>query len=245
MIREQSFLGEGDENPNSHLREFEQICACLFIAGMSDETLIWKLFSFSLIGRAKRWYRQTVGSMQGDWKTLCSKFCLVFFPISRIVRLRFEVLSFKQKEQESLGTSWACFNDLITTSLDHAIQDPVLLQHFYMGLNKDSMNFLDMTSRGAFLHLSASKARTILDKIIRHISYTSIYDDLLEKEKKASPDQEEEALIAKSQPFQSQDLAINSKPSIPQNPPGKEEIPPLEIPFETKNDLFMLILGKT
>jgi hypothetical protein len=34
-------------------------------------------------------------------------------------------------------------------------------------------------------------------------------------------------LIAKSQPLQSQDLAINSKPS-PQNPLREEEIPPLE-----------------
>ena len=66
LIREQSFLGEGDENPYSHLREFEQICACLHIVGMSDETLRWKLFPFSLTGRAKRWYNKTVGSMQGD-----------------------------------------------------------------------------------------------------------------------------------------------------------------------------------
>ena len=39
MIREQSFSGEGDENPYSHLWEFEQTCACLHITGMSDETL--------------------------------------------------------------------------------------------------------------------------------------------------------------------------------------------------------------
>jgi hypothetical protein len=35
-------------------------------------------------------------------------------------------------------------------------------------------------------------------------------------------------LIAKSPPLQSQDLAIDSKPSIPQNPPREEKIPPLE-----------------
>ena len=105
LIRDKFFLGEGEENPYSHLQEFEQTCACLHIASMSDETLWWKLFPFSLMGRAKRWYRQTVGSMQGDWKTLCSKFCLAFFPFSRVVHLQKEVLSFKQKEQESLGMS--------------------------------------------------------------------------------------------------------------------------------------------
>jgi len=66
LIRDQSFLGEGNENLYSHLREFEQTCACLRIAGMFDKTLRWKLFPFSLIGRAKQWYSLTVGSMQGD-----------------------------------------------------------------------------------------------------------------------------------------------------------------------------------
>ena len=101
-----------------------------------------------------------------------------------------------------------------------------------------------MASRGAFLHLSASKARNILDKIIGRILYTSIHDELPEEEKESSPDQEEKVLIAKSQPLQPQDLAINPEPSIPQNLPREGEIQPLEIPFETKNDLFMLILGK-
>jgi hypothetical protein len=39
MVQDQSFLGEGDDNPYTHLREFGQTCACLHIAGMSHETL--------------------------------------------------------------------------------------------------------------------------------------------------------------------------------------------------------------
>ena len=130
LIRDQSFSGEGNENPYSHLQEFEHTCACLHIAGMSDKTLRWKLFLFSLIERAKHWYSQTVGSMQGDWKTLCSKFCLRFFSISKVVSLRKGVLNFRQLEEESLGISWDCFNELIFTGPDLAIQDHVLLQHF-------------------------------------------------------------------------------------------------------------------
>jgi hypothetical protein len=56
MVQEQSFSGEGDDNPYSHLQEFEQTCACLHITGMSHETLKWKLFMFSFTGRAKHWY---------------------------------------------------------------------------------------------------------------------------------------------------------------------------------------------
>ena len=52
-------------------------------------------------------------------------------------------------------------------------------------------------------------------------------------------------MIAKSQPFQSKDLAINPEPSIPQNLPREEEIPPLEIPVEIKDDLFNADFGRT
>ena len=52
-VLEQSFSGEKDNNPYAHLREFEQVCSCLHILGMSRETLKWKLFPFSLMGFAK------------------------------------------------------------------------------------------------------------------------------------------------------------------------------------------------
>ena len=66
MVQDQSFSGEDDKNPYSHLNEFEQTCACLRIAGMPDETLRWKLFPFSLTGKAIHWYNFTIDSRQGD-----------------------------------------------------------------------------------------------------------------------------------------------------------------------------------
>ena len=65
------------------------------------------------------------------------------------------------------------------------------------------------------------------------------------RKKESSPEQEDEVLIAKSQPLQSQDLAINPEPPIPQNPPKEEGIPPLEIPVEIKDDLLGADFGRT
>ena len=48
MVQENPFLGEGDENPYTHLRDFEQLCSCIHIQGMRRVTLKWKLFPFSL-----------------------------------------------------------------------------------------------------------------------------------------------------------------------------------------------------
>ena len=72
-----------------------------------------------------------------------------------------------------------------------------------MGLSEDSAQSLDQVSRGDFLHLSISEARSMLDRISGKIPYTSIHNELPEKQKKSSLDQVEEVLIAKSQPLQS------------------------------------------
>ena len=136
------------------------------IVGMSDETLRWKPFPFSLMKKAKHWYKFTIGSRQGDWEALCSCFCLHFFPISMVVSLHSEVLSFKQEEKESLDMTWECINAFINTGPDLAIQDPILLQHFYMGLDRKTSKRLDTTSEGSFLHVSANSGRSILTKIL-------------------------------------------------------------------------------
>ena len=91
--------------------------------------------------------------------------------------------------------------------------------------------------------MSASEARAMTNRISGKTPYTSIHNELPEKEKKSSPEQEDKVLIATSQPLRSQDLAINPEPPIPQNPP-KEGIPPLEIPVEIKVDLFGADFGR-
>ena len=55
----------------------------------------------------KQWYADTVRSVNGEWDELRDKFCLAFFPISRIITLRLEILTFQQKEKETLGAAWA------------------------------------------------------------------------------------------------------------------------------------------
>ena len=112
MVREQKFSGFDYENPYNHLREFEQLCACLTIAGMTQETLRWKLFPFSLDEKARHWYTHNVGKVNGDWEELRNRFRLMFFPISRIAALRQEILSFQQNKDETLGAAWERFSIL-------------------------------------------------------------------------------------------------------------------------------------
>jgi len=60
LVQNLSFSGEGGENPYLHIRDFEQTCDCLRIEGISNKTLYWKLFPFSLKGKARQWYNRAV-----------------------------------------------------------------------------------------------------------------------------------------------------------------------------------------
>ena len=82
MVRENPFSGFDLENPYHHLRDFEQVCSCLKIRGMRQETVRWKLFPFSIQERAKQWYTSTVGCVNSSWEKLRDRFCLAFFLIT-------------------------------------------------------------------------------------------------------------------------------------------------------------------
>jgi hypothetical protein len=219
MVQSLSFSGGVDKNPYLHIRDFEQTCDCLRIEGMSDQTLRWKLFPFSLKEKARQWYDKAVGKQQGDWGSLRSNFCLDFYPISQIVDLRIKVLTFKQEPSESLASSWNCFTTLLASGIDLSLQDPILLQHFYKGLHKNSKQLLDTTSGGSFLHVSSEKARLILDQIL-----SSELDNLLEEEPQVAE--------ANSLPD------IPSTSAIPSSEQEEEEISFPDFMLDIEPDLF-------
>src|SRR6185436_11012737 len=121
-----------------HLLEFEELCSYLVIRSMSQETLRWKLFPFSLIEKTEQWYTHNVGNANGDWEELRDDFCLSFSSLSDEASRRGDILAFEQLEKESIGAAWARFSHLLASRPDWSIPDDISLHIFYMGLNMDS-----------------------------------------------------------------------------------------------------------
>ena len=116
--------------------------------------------------------------------------------------------------------------DLYSYGPDLGIPSPILLQHFYLGLSEESTQFLDIASGGAFLHLSDSEGRAILDTILENSPYTDVHDDF-PKEKDISIPKQEEVSMAKSLSIPSKALAADpiTRPFL--GTPKEEEIHPL------------------
>ena len=73
-IQNSPFRGEVEENPYTHLRDFEALCNTFRIKGVPPEAIRWKLFLFSLDGAAKKWYDRYTGTVGGDWGRLKEEF---------------------------------------------------------------------------------------------------------------------------------------------------------------------------
>jgi hypothetical protein len=152
------------------------------------------------------------------------------FPTAKVLSSNQEdnepkVLCSDQGDNELLATLRESFKRLINLGLDLALQDTVLLQHLYTGLDNIAFG-------GVFLSLSISGARFVL--ISRHTPCTNLHDKPLEVKKESSPKLEEEVFIATLQTLQSHDLAIHRKPVVIQNHLREEVILPIEI---LSNDL--------
>jgi len=198
---------------------------------MRRVTLKWKLFPFSLRRKARWWYSRYVGSVDGEWEKLQAKFCLTYFPISRVARLRREILNFKQEEKESLGAAWARITDFASLGPDLAITEPTLMQHFYLSLKQSSAQFLDLASKGTFLHLPISEGRVVLATILDNTPYTDDHSDAPEEDQALRDETSSaDAIVATSQ-------AVEPKPQS-QTPPREEVIHPLEYPLNIETDLF-------
>jgi len=105
-----------------------------------------------------------------------------------------------------------------------------------LGLSEKSTQFLDITSGGAFLHLSISEGRAILETILENSPYTNGHHVCLEEKDNPIPAQEDVS-IAESLPIPSKALAVDPIPEPFLGTPKEEEIHPLEFPFVFKEGL--------
>ena len=173
---------------------------------MNQNTLWWKLFPFSLIRNVNVWYNRTVGRAGGHWIKLKDEFCLFFFPVSKVIPHRMELLSFKQDDGEPHGAVWARFMQSVTSGPPHNVQEQMLMQHFIYGLNLESAHFMNLASEGSIIHKTVAEVRTILERVLNTTQYMGVFDD--------SPKPEDK-------PKEKQQLYILSDAS---SPPHKEEI---------------------
>jgi len=145
-----------------------------------------------------------------------------FYSLDRIGDLRLDVLSFKQKDNETLGKSWKRFFDLLESGPNLNLEDPVLLFHFFQGLQKDHKQMLHTMSSGSFFRIPTDDARVILDRILEAKIDNILHDETHKVEVDTLPNSP-------------------STLAIPSSEPQKEEIPPPNFMLDIESDILRIL----
>jgi hypothetical protein len=65
-----------------------------------------------------------------------------------------------------LGAAWSRYNQVVLSSPELSILDAIFMQHSVHGLGTKSVEYLDMTSGGVFVHCTVEEGKLILDRIL-------------------------------------------------------------------------------
>ena len=107
----------------------------------------------------------------------------------------------------------------------------MLLQHFWLGLSKESALQLDITAGGSFTHKTTAEGEALLDRILKNTSFTETLPAA------GSSSHEEVPLVDSTVPSPTQ-VEPTIEPSPEPETTEEEEIQPSEFPFNIEEDVF-------
>lgn len=118
------------------------------IGGASQEAMRFRFFLFSLRDRARAWLNSLPPDSITAWNDLADKFLMKYFLPTKNRKLRNEIKSFHQLEDESLYDAWERFKELLRKYHHHGIPYCMQLETFYNGLNPNIRLMVDAQQMG-------------------------------------------------------------------------------------------------
>ena len=138
------------------------------IAGVTEGALMLKLFPYSLQDRARAWLNLLPPSSISTWQELVERFLVKYFSLSKNAKLRNEITTFQQLDDESLYEAWERFKELLRKCPHHGIPHCIQLETFYNGLNAHTRMVMDASTNGVLLSKSYNEAYEIIERIDRN-----------------------------------------------------------------------------
>ncbi|KAJ9562313.1 LOW QUALITY PROTEIN: hypothetical protein OSB04_007473 [Centaurea solstitialis] len=159
------FGGSTVEDPHAHLKSFLEVADSFHIPGVAEDAVRLRLFPFTLRDRAKAWINSFKPNSLITWNVLAEKFLQKYFPPTRNVKLRNEIILFRQGEDETVSEAWERFKELLRQCPHHGIPHCIQLETFYNGHSNAAKLILDATAGGAFTSQTYNEGYQVLEKV--------------------------------------------------------------------------------
>ena len=112
-----------------------------------------EIISFSLRDHAKIWFSSLPRNSIDSWDKCKDAFITKYFPPTKIISLRNQIMNFKQLKHEHVAQSWERIKLMLRNCPTNGLNLWMIIQNFYVGLNFVSRNLLDSTAGGPLLKL--------------------------------------------------------------------------------------------
>ncbi|KAG7592857.1 Retrotransposon gag domain [Arabidopsis thaliana x Arabidopsis arenosa] len=211
MVQGSKFHGLSMEDPLDHLDQFDMLCSTVKINGISEDAFKLRLFPFSLGDRARIWEKNLPQGSITSWDQCKRAFLKKFFSTTRTARLRNEISSFTQKNNESFCEAWERFKGYKIQCPHHGFSNESLLSTLYRGVLPKFRMLLDTASNGNFLGQDVEDGMSLVENLAQSDgNYGEDYDrtsrernemsDLNRKEIKALNDKIDKMILTNQKP---------------------------------------------
>lgn len=157
------FAGLDHENPFTHLIKFYKLAGTLGACEVEEEAVFMRLFTHSLIGKAKDGYLNQPTQIMTNWNILEEKFMNQLFLYSMFLDENIIIIVFVQGSTETLCETWEHKLYMLNKCPSHGFDDITKLHILRSGLQAHPKILLDATTSDSLMSNSAKDEISIID----------------------------------------------------------------------------------
>ncbi|RVW13379.1 hypothetical protein CK203_095773 [Vitis vinifera] len=121
------FHGMENENPYTHIKDFEEVCHTFQEGAASIDLMRLKLFPFTLKDKAKVWLNSLRPRSIRSWPELQAEFLKKFFPAHRTSGLKRQISNFVAMENEKFYACWERYMEAVNACPHHGFDTWMLI----------------------------------------------------------------------------------------------------------------------
>ena len=160
-----TFHGMENENPYTHIREFEEVCTTFKEGVPNMDLLKLKAFPLTLKDMAKIWLNSLRPRIIRNWAELQAEFLKKFFSTTKTNSLKKQIFTYSAYDNEKFYHCWERFMETISACPHHGFDTWMLLNHFYDGMPPAMKQLLETMCGGEFLSKHTNEAMDFLNYV--------------------------------------------------------------------------------
>ena len=146
-----TFHGMENENPYTHIRDFEEVCITFKEGAFDMDLLKLKAFPLTLKDKAKIWLNSLRPRTIRNWAELQAEFLKKFFSAHKTNNLKRKIYTFASHDSERFYQCWERYLETISACPHHSFDTWMLVNHFYNGCPLPLNNSWRPCGEGTFL----------------------------------------------------------------------------------------------